>query len=149
MHLRQPKPKTPTKILAFGTFDLLHPGHKWFLRRAAGLGDKLIVIVARDKNVLRLKAKLPAQNERVRLGAVRRLPFVTQAMLAQREFNHRYFIVQKIKPNIIALGYDQRTRSASFAHDLRKLGLRPKLVRLRAFHPERYKSSLLRRKSIN
>ncbi len=132
-------------ILAFGTFDLLHPGHRYFLRQAKQLGKELVVVVARDKNVLRLKGYLPEQNERTRLRAVRRLQFVTRATLGQREFNHRYTLVRKLKPDIIVLGYDQSTRAQSFARDLGHLGLKPKLVRIRAFHPERYKSSLLRR----
>lgn len=136
----------PRRVLTFGTFDLLHPGHVWFLRQAAKLGRELVVVVARDSNVLRLKGKRPRQNERTRRRAIRQLPFVRLARLGQREFNHRYALVRQLKPDIIALGYDQRTRTRSLKRDLAKLGLRPRLVRIRAFHPERYKSSLLRRR---
>jgi len=142
--MSQAQPKKPHLVLAFGTFDLLHPGHRYFLRQAKQLGGNLIVVVARDKNVLKLKGYLPEQSERMRLRAVRKLPFVSRATLGQREFNHRYTLVKKIKPDIIVLGYDQRTRTRSFARDLAKLGLKPKLVRLPSFHPDRYKSSLLR-----
>lgn len=131
-------------VLAFGTFDLLHPGHCWFLRHAKRLGSKLIVVVARDANVLRLKGRRTIQGERLRLRAVRQLSCVTRATLGQREFNHRYALVHKLKPDIIALGYDQHTRTRSLQRDLAALGLRPKLVRIGSFHPERYKSSLLK-----
>ncbi len=140
--------KPLTQVLVFGTFDLLHPGHKWFLRQAVKLGNALTVVVARDRNVLKLKGRSPAQNERLRLQAVRRLACVTHALLGQKEFNHRYALVIKIKPAVIALGYDQRTRSQSIKRDLTKLGLRPRLVRLKPFHPELYKSSLLRKNRL-
>jgi FAD synthetase len=136
--------KSLSTVLAFGTFDLLHPGHRNFLRNASKLGKKLVVVVARDRNVWKLKNKRPTQGERARLRAVRKLSFVSRATLGQREFNHRYNLVQKLKPDIIALGYDQLTRTSSLAKDLRKLGQAVKIVRLKPFHPERYKSSLLR-----
>lgn len=135
----------PSLVLAFGTFDLLHPGHRYFLRQAKRLGQQLVVVVARDKNILKLKGYLPQQNERARLRAVRQLPFVTHAMLGQQQFNHRYDLVKKLNPDIIALGYDQRTRTTSLAHDLKKLGLHPRLVRIKSFHPKRYKTSLLKK----
>lgn len=140
------RPKSKTRlVLVFGTFDLLHPGHRWFLRRAAQLGQALTVVVARDVNVRKLKHKTPVQNERIRLAAVRQLKYVTRAVLGQREFNHRYAMVRKIKPQIIALGYDQHTRTTSLKRDLGKIGLAPKIVRLSSFHPRLFKSSKLRR----
>ena len=38
-----------TKVLTYGTFDLLHIGHINLLRRAKKLGDYLIVAVSTDK----------------------------------------------------------------------------------------------------
>ena len=142
--MRQVAAPQPKRVLVFGTFDLLHPGHRWFLRAAKRLGRELVVVVARDHNVLKLKGRLPLQKEQTRLKAVRKVKLVTQAQLGQREFNHRYTLVKKLKPDVLALGYDQMTRTTSLAKDLRKVGLRPKLVRLKPFHPERYKSSLIK-----
>lgn len=137
-------PSKHTHVLAFGTFDLLHPGHIWFLRQAAKLG-KLTAVVARDINVLKLKGVKPVQKESVRLKAVQDLDFVNQVLLGQRKFDHRYSLVKKLRPDIICLGYDQRTRTRSLKHDLSQLGLSPIIIRIPSFHPHLYKSSKLRR----
>ena len=51
------------KVMAFGVFDRLHPGHIAFLKQAAGMGGELIVVLARDASVLKLKNKIPHHSE--------------------------------------------------------------------------------------
>lgn len=130
------------KILCFGTFDVLHPGHLNFFRQAAELGDKLIVIVALDETVMQVKSRKPLQNEETRLKAVLGVDSVDEAFLGNR--GDKYAVVEQIQPDIIALGYDQ----ASFTHNLEqeceKRGVECEIVRLEAFEPEKYKSSLYR-----
>ncbi len=137
-------PSKPKRVLAFGTFDLLHPGHRYFLRCAARLGMELVVVVARDRNVARMKKRRAVQSERTRLHAVRVLPYVTRALLGQRELKHHYDLVRKFHPNVIALGYDQQPSIPVLRRQLKALGLTTAIVRLKPFHPERYKSNLLR-----
>ncbi|MHC1565489.1 MAG: adenylyltransferase/cytidyltransferase family protein [Candidatus Syntropharchaeales archaeon] len=91
------------KVLATGTFDILHPGHILYLSEAKKLGDELYVIVARDENVLH-KPK-PILPEEQRLEMVRALKVVDHAMLGDRKDKFR--LVREIVPDIIALGYDQ------------------------------------------
>lgn len=57
-------------VLTFGTFDYLHPGHKFYLRQAKKLGDYLITVIARDTNVLTTKGELPDHDEDTRLERV-------------------------------------------------------------------------------
>ncbi|KKW29838.1 MAG: Bifunctional protein hldE, partial [Candidatus Kaiserbacteria bacterium GW2011_GWC2_52_8b] len=59
--------KRKKRILVFGVFDRIHAGHRFFLRAARGFGGELFVAVARDRNVLRLKKKLPRDSEQTRL----------------------------------------------------------------------------------
>jgi cytidyltransferase-like protein len=59
-----------TRVMAFGTFDLFHPGHKHYLDTALALGDELIVIVARDSRVLTVKLRSPIHTELTRLDNV-------------------------------------------------------------------------------
>lgn len=133
-------------VLAFGTFDLLHPGHRWFLRRAKRLGDHLTVVVSRDRNVRRLKGHSPVQRERARREAVARLPDVNRSILAMRDPRRRYSLIRRLKPNLIALGYDQTHYTENLEVELHRRGIRCKVVRLPAFQPKRYKSTLLRRR---
>src|SRR3989338_5314278 len=92
-------------VMVFGTFDLLHPGHEHFLRQAKKYGDFLIVIIARDKTVLKVKNKRPQNNERQRQNAVSGLNLADKVVLGRKTY--KYAIIKKYRPNIICLGYDQ------------------------------------------
>lgn len=131
------------KVLVFGTFDGLHPGHVDLFRQAAELGQ-VVAIVARDSNVLKLKSRAAASSERSRLARVAARPEIARARLGDPADLLRPIIEES--PDILALGYDQQTFGIS---ELKKLlaarGLRPQIIRLRAFHPTKYKSSLLRK----
>jgi FAD synthetase len=130
------------KILVFGTFDLLHPGHRYLLRRAARYGT-VTVIIARDKTVLQVKQQKPVDNERTRLANVLALPYVHKARFGYTT-KDKLKVVREEKPNIIVLGYDQQW----FVDELRvwadNAGVR--VIVLPAYRPELYKSSIIRNK---
>ena len=84
---------------------MLHPGHIHFLRAARELGDELVVIVANDATVRRMKRE-PIVSAAVRAEMVASLKPVDQAMVG-REGNMLDIVVEEIKPHIIVLGYDQ------------------------------------------
>ncbi len=131
-------------IMAFGTFDILHPGHKFYLKQAKKLGDKLVVVVARDENVKTLKGKMPLNNEEKRFAIVKALDFVDEAVLGDREMR-KWAVVKRFHPTTIALGYDQWASILSLGKELAKIGLQPEIVRIKAFKPEKHKSSLLKK----
>lgn len=132
------------KILVFGTFDGLHPGHLNFLQQAAKLGQ-VFVVVARDANVVHIKARKSHFSERSRLLKVAKVPNVFYARLGSQE-NFLQPIIE-IEPDIIALGFDQKTFTPNeLKTKLRKINLAPKIIRLKSFQPEKYKSSLLPKK---
>lgn len=133
-------------ILVFGTFDLLHAGHRSFLRQAKRLGHKLIVAVGRDRVVAKLKRRKPVQSERQRLRAVAALPIVHRAILASRNPWHRFAFIKKLKPDVIALGYDQRHFTTNLHRELKAHGLDCRVIRLKPYKPQRFKSSLLRQR---
>lgn len=126
------------RILLFGTFDCLHPGHRFLLEQAIARGE-VFVVVARDSNVLRLKGHLPEQPEEER------------KRLLEEEFPSMHCVlgdtedflvpVRSIKPDIILLGYDQKLPPGVTA-DL----LPCPIERLPAYKPQKFKSSLRRRK---
>ncbi len=93
-------------ILAFGTFDRLHEGHRVFLERVALLGDRLVVAVARDEHVQQLKSKISVQDEETRRKNVEDLACVDEAILSDEQLGS-YEILDRIQPDIIAVGYDQ------------------------------------------
>ena len=93
------------RVVATGVFDLLHPGHIHFLRAARELGDELVVIVANDATVRRMKRE-PVMPAAVRAEMVAALKPVDQAVVG-REGNMLDIVVEEIRPHIIVLGYDQ------------------------------------------
>ena len=93
------------RVVATGVFDLLHPGHIHFLRAARELGDELVVIVANDATVRRMKRE-PIVSATVRAEMGASLKPVDQAIVG-REGNMLDIVVEEIKPHIIALGHDQ------------------------------------------
>lgn len=131
------------KVLVFGTFDGLHPGHLNLFKQARKYGNYLIVVVARDKNVKKLKKRQPQFNERERLKKIKELGLIDRAVLGGLE--DPYAVIKKIKPDIVCLGYDQRFFVKELAGELKKLKLSPKIFRLKSFNPKIYHTSKLRK----
>lgn len=134
-----------TTVVVFGTFDLLHPGHRAMLEQAARHGDHLVVVVARDEVVAHYKRRLPTQNENERVKAVRLCEVVSDAVLGDSLENQGTFsVLSALRPDIVAFGYDQQQlenvlKSQEVFRD------RLKTVTLDPFKPDIYKTSLLRR----
>ena len=93
-------------VLAFGTFDLFHEGHRRFLADAKALGDRLVVGVALDAHVRTLKQKEPTRGQEARRQTVASFPGVDEARLSDSELGS-YRIVLDVRPDLIALGHDQ------------------------------------------
>jgi FAD synthetase len=103
------KEKKRKIVLASGTFDLLHLGHVRFLEEAKKAGGKdaeLIVIVARDSTVKARKRKTPVMPEDQRRALVESLKVVDEAILGLKDFSIDK-VIEKIKPDVIAVGHDQ------------------------------------------
>ena len=115
------------KVMATGTFDLLHMGHIYYLREAKKLGDTLVVVVATDSTVQKLKHD-PITPQESRVNLIRELKMVDEVYLGHDD--DMYAIVQEIKPDIIALGFDQIHNDATIRNELKKRKLNVKLVRL-------------------
>lgn len=122
--------------MCFGTFDRLHPGHLYYLKEAKKEGDYLIVVVARDRNVHKLKDKWPKENQRFRCTHLRAEKVADKVVLGKR--HNRYWVIKKYKPNIIALGYDQIADEEKI-----KTLFNLEIKRISSYFPEKYKSSKL------
>lgn len=126
--------------MAFGTFDIFHKGHKNFLEQVWKYGDYLIVVVARDKNVKKIKGEFSQNSERKRLVEIKKSKLVNEAVLGN--LMDKYKIIKKYKPNIICLGYDQKITIKQLKEKLQEFNLlNTKIVRLKAYKPNKYKSS--------
>ncbi len=131
-------------VLFFGTFDPLHEGHRNAFASAKALGDHLIVVVARDTVLSAEKRRKPYLHEDDRLSIVAADGCVDEAIFGDSHARS-YGVLQKISFDILALGYDQEPSDEQVAAILESNGLsHVHTVRLPAFSPDRYKSSLLR-----
>lgn len=130
-------------VLAAGVFDLLHFGHLRALedaKKAGGRGSRLIVIVARDKTVERLKGRRPILPEDQRRALVEALKPVDKAILGYEEMNIAG-VIQRIKPDVIAIGYDQHDMLKAVQEALKNYPGKVKVVKMRRYGPRNLDSS--------
>lgn len=127
------------RVVCAGTFDHFHPGHLNFLWQAKALGEELLVIVARDETVRRIKGFTPTHDEEQRRAAVAKAGIADLVVLGHLDAD-LFEIVGELAPDIVALGYDQRVTEEELLLRFPRL----QVVRLVSFHPEHYKSSAYR-----
>src|SRR3989338_4757016 len=126
-----------TTAMCFGTFDILHPGHLYFLRECRKYGDKLVVVIARDSTVEKIKGKKPKYDERERKEHMKELNIANKVVLGYEE--DPYEIIEEINPDVICLGYDQDSFSENLREILEKRGMTPKIMRMRSYREHVYK----------
>ena len=114
------------RVLATGTFDLLHPGHVLYLTEARSLGDELYVIVARD-SMIKHKPK-PIIPEEQRLIMINALKIVDKSVLGSE--TDMFEPLKEIKPDIVVIGYDQTYDTRELEAKLKRHGFDAKVVRI-------------------
>ena len=117
---------TARRVVATGTFDILHPGHLYYLEESRKLGDELWVIVARDSNV-KHKPR-PVIPEEHRLAMVSALKAVDHAVLG--DMTDMFRPIEEIHPEIITIGFNQMFNEAKLAEQLKARCLSPRIVRI-------------------
>jgi len=137
--------KKPRVVLASGVFDLLHLGHVRFLeeaKKAGGRNAKLIVIVARDSTVERRKGVKPVIPENQRRALVESLKVVDEAILGYEDFDMEE-VIEKIKPDVIAVGHDSHLTGMEQAvrKCVKERGLKIKVVKIGKFGEDELDSS--------
>lgn len=116
-----------TRVMAAGVFDLLHTGHLHYLRQAASYGDELVVVIARDASV-RERKRPPITPEEGRVALVGALKPVDRAVLGDEE--DQFSTVERIEPDVIALGFDDYHSTAEVADECADRGLDVDVVRV-------------------
>jgi FAD synthetase len=117
---------TARRIVATGTFDILHPGHLFYLEESRKLGDELVVIVARDTNVKHKPRPVIPEEHRLRMVAA--LKPVDRALLGDKSDMFRP--IEELRPDIITIGFNQMFDETKLAGQLRDRNLIPKIVRI-------------------
>ena len=121
-------------VLAGGVFDIIHPGHIHTLRAAKDLGNVLVVVIATDKTAQKMKNRIPLHNMELRKDLVRSLSMVDYAIVGYE--GDIFKSVEIIKPNIIALGYDQVHQEKFIIDGCKKIGIDVSIARLQSPIPD-------------
>ena len=121
-------------VLAGGVFDIIHPGHIHTLRAAKALGNVLVVVIATDKTAQKMKNRIPLHNMELRKDLVRSLSMVDYAVGGYE--GDIFKSVEIIKPNIIALGYDQVHQEKFIIDGCKKIGISVSIARLQSPIPD-------------
>lgn len=142
--------KKRKRVLASGVFDLLHLGHVKFLeeaKKAGGENAELIVIVARDSTVEETKGRKPVMSENQRCALVESLKVVDEAVLGLENFDIGN-VIETVKPDVIALGYDQGEMEQRVKDYVEKNRLNVKVVRIGKLEEDELDSSSKIREKI-
>ncbi len=120
-------------VMATGTFDIIHPGHGYYLeesKKVGGKDSKLVVVVARDSTV-RSKKRIPVVDEKQRLEVVKMIKSVDEAYLGNE--NDMFKIVKEIKPDIITIGSDQNYNITNLKKELTDRGINSEVVKIEGY----------------
>lgn len=113
------------------------------MKQARKFGDHLIVVVARDKTVLKIKKQGTVNSEQHRMKIIKESKLANKVILGS--LGDKYRVIKMHKPNIICLGYDQKFFVDKLTDRIKKYKLKTKIIRLKPYKPEIYKSSKLRK----
>jgi len=130
-------------VLASGVFDLLHFAHVKYLEEAKKTGGpnaELVVIIARDSTVEKRRGEKPIIPENQRVALVDSLKIVDKAILGYEDFNIEK-VMEKVKPDVIALGYDRADIEQSVEDFVKKRGLKIEVVKIGKFGEDELDSS--------
>jgi FAD synthetase len=119
--------------MATGTFDIIHPGHGYYLSESKKLGgtdSKLVVVVARDSTV-RSRKRVPVVNEDQRLEVVKMLKPVDEAYLGSN--TDMFEVVRKVDPDIITIGADQNFDLKLLQEELKKRNLKAEVIKITGY----------------
>lgn len=123
-----------TVVLAGGVFDIIHPGHIHTLEAARRLGDMLVVVVATDATARRMKRRAPLHGQGQRRGLVASLSVVDVCLVGDESDIFR--TVDRVRPQVVALGYDQAHQEKFIMDGCRRIGLDARIARLQSPVPE-------------
>ena len=130
-------------VLAGGVFDIIHPGHIHTLTAAKALGDVLVVAIATDKTAQKMKKMQPLHDQELRCELVSSLSMVDEAIVGHEK--DIFETVKEVKPDIIALGYDQIHQEKFISDGCKRISLDVKIVRLQSPIPKLSSSEIEKR----
>lgn len=138
-----PKGRRKIKVVFIGGgFEVIHRGHLYTISKAKSLGNVLVVVVARDRTIRERKKREPISDENQRMALLSSLRQVDAAILGVE--GNIYDTLEKVKPDVVALGYDQHHMESEIKGEGKMRGIKLKVVRLDSPNPDLKTSALLK-----
>jgi cytidyltransferase-like protein len=128
-------------VMMGGAFEIIHPGHLHALSEARRLGNTLVVVVATDVSVEKNKGRPPVTSQALRVGLVSSIRQVDLSLPGNK--GSIYDILLRIRPDVVALGYDQRHKGDEIVQEAARRGIRIRTARLGAQIPDLKTSKIL------
>lgn len=127
------------KILIFGKFDILHPGHIFLINQAKAKGEVTAVLES-DQAIKRHHNFLPFYNQDQRAKELEN--FGLKVYLRQEQTYTD--ILDDLQPDFLYLGHDQELLLKEFTAVQNSQSYKFDIKIIKDFHPELFKSSRLR-----
>lgn len=123
-----------SKVLVGGRFNIIHPGHVQFLKKARSLGTRLVVVIASDSTIKSAKKSL-LFSAKDRKSMIESLKWVDRVVIGYgiRGVDGYRRILGKERPDIVALGYDQRVSPARLERLAEQWGTPCRVVRIKRY----------------
>ncbi len=128
--------------MVFGVFDGIHEGHSHFFREAKEFGGHLTAVVAPDEVVKILKGRRPNRNIAERIAHIEMQDDVDGAVVGDFEMGS-WDIVKKLRPDVVAVGYDQKNLKKSLENSLSDFNWPLEIETISAREPEKYHNSII------
>jgi len=130
--------------MLFGSFDGIHPGHEFLINTALKYGSKIVIVVAQDAIMKKIKKRNPLYTLQIRIEQLmKRFPETTIVPGDQEQ--GRWSAIKQYRPETILVGYDQDglMNALESITDTYYFSL----IQADAFFPEKYKSSIINNKT--
>lgn len=130
-------------VMLFGTFDIVHMGHIHMFEQAREYGDRLIAIVARDKNVEKIKGIGALHKDKERKEFLTHIDLIDEVILGNPD--DPYQVIVDHRPDVIALGYDQKVFVDGLEEAITSARLESQIVRLSPYKAHKLKSTKIKK----
>jgi FAD synthetase len=129
-------------VMVFGTFDHLHAGHENLFKQARKHGEEVVAVIARDDTVKHIKGFYPDNKQKTRKQNLEDTKWANKVIIGHSKDKTQ--VIKDLRPNVIALGYDQFAFTQNLEKLLIDIKLDAEVVRLKSYKPNMYKSSIIR-----
>jgi FAD synthetase len=119
--------KNTKTVMVAGTFEILHPGHLSYLKKAWELGY-VVAVVSSDENAEKIKRRKIVVPQQQRAEVLSSLYYVHEVVLGQP--GDIFDVFHVVKPDVVLLGPNQHVSEKVVREEARKRGVEVEVMRV-------------------